>query len=225
MISFLTGSVLAGNLSAARVLLCMAASILFGLGVAAVYMTNRRYNRNFVITLALLPVTVQIIVMLVNGNIGAGVAVAGAFSLVRFRSIPGNSRDIGAIFFAMALGFVTGMGYLFYGLLFLIVVSAMNLLLPALKFGSGPQNTRILKITIPENLDYDGLFDAAFAEYAENAELDTVKTTNMGSLYELIYRVQLKGPAVPKRFIDALRTLNGNLNISLGREHTENPEL
>ncbi|GHU90727.1 DUF4956 domain-containing protein [Spirochaetia bacterium] len=225
MISFLTGNVLAGNLSAARVMLCMAASILFGLGVAAVYMANRRYNRNFVITLALLPVTVQIIVMLVNGNIGAGVAVAGAFSLVRFRSIPGNSRDIGAIFFAMALGFVTGMGYLFYGLLFLIVVSAMNLLLPALKFGSGPQNTRILKITIPENLDYDGLFDAAFAEYAENTELDTVKTTNMGSLYELVYRVQLKGPVAPKAFIDALRTLNGNLNISLGREHMENLEL
>ncbi|GHU57001.1 hypothetical protein FACS189442_5870 [Spirochaetia bacterium] len=101
----------------------------------------------------------------------------------------------------------------------------MNLLLPALKFGTGPRNTRILKITIPENLDYDGLFDAAFAEYAENAELDMVKTTNMGSLFELIYRVQLKGPAAPKRFIDALRSLNGNLNISLGREHTENLEL
>jgi hypothetical protein len=105
------------------------------------------------------------------------------------------------------------------------VVGGMNLLLPAFKFGSGPQNTRILKITIPENLDYDGVFDAVFAEYVASAELDTVKTTNMGSLYELVYRVQLKESAVPKAFIDALRTLNGNLHISVGREHTENLEL
>jgi hypothetical protein len=117
------------------------------------------------------------------------------------------------------------MGYLFYGLLFLLVVGGMSLLLPALKFGCGPQNTRILKITIPENLDYDGLFDATFAEYVASSELDMVRTTNMGSLYELTYRVQLKGPAVSKAFIDALRALNGNLHISIGREHTENLEL
>jgi hypothetical protein len=117
------------------------------------------------------------------------------------------------------------MGYLFYGLLFLLVVCGMNLLLPALKFGSGQQNMRILKITIPENLDYDGLFDSVFQEHGVRAELDTVKTTNMGSLYELVYHVQLNGATVPKAFIDALRSLNGNLHISIGREHTENPEL
>jgi hypothetical protein len=225
MASFLTGSVLDNGFGIGPVLLCMAAAVVYGIGVAAVYMANRRYNKNFVITLALLPATVQIIVMIANGNIGAGIAVAGAFSLVRFRSIPGNSRDMGAIFFSMAIGFVTGMGYLFYGLLFLLVNGGMNLLLPALRFGSGPQNTRMLRITIPENLDYDGLFDSVFAEYAESAELDQVKTTNLGSLYELTYRIRLKGPATPKSFIDALRILNGNLNISISREHTDQTEL
>jgi hypothetical protein len=162
--------------------------------------------------------------MIANGNIGAGIAVAGAFSLVRFRSIPGNSRDMGAIFFAMAMGFVTGMGYIFFGLLFLILNGGMNLLLPALHFGGG-ENSRVLRITIPENLDYEGLFDPVFAEYTENAELDQVKTTNLGSLYELTYIIRLKGPGTPKGFLDALRTLNGNLNISVGREHREQAEL
>jgi hypothetical protein len=225
MASFLTGSVLDSGFGVGPVLICMAASIIYGIGAAAVYMANCRYNKNFVITLALLPATVQIIVMIANGNIGAGIAVAGAFSLVRFRSIPGNSRDMGAIFFSMAIGFVTGMGYLFYGLLFLLINGGMNLLLPAFHFGGGQRNTRILRITIPENLDYDGLFDPVFAEYAESAELDQVKTTNMGSLYELSYYIRLKDPAAAKGFMDALRTLNGNLNISLSREHTEQIKL
>jgi hypothetical protein len=225
MSSFFTGSVFDNGFGIGPVLICMAASLVYGTGVAAVYMANHRYNKNFVITLALLPVTVQIIVMIANGNIGAGIAVAGAFSLVRFRSIPGNSRDMGAIFFAMATGFVTGMGYLFFGLLFLLVNGGMNLLLPALHFGEGRQNIRLLRITIPENMDYDGLFDSVFAEYTENAELEQVKTTNMGSLYELTYHIRLKDPALTKDFMDALRTLNGNLNISVGREHTDQTEL
>jgi hypothetical protein len=225
MITFLSGSVLDGSLNAGRVLLCLAASLIYGIGAAAIHMATHKSNKNFIITLALLPATVMIVVMLVNGNIGAGVAVAGAFSLVRFRSIPGNARDIAAIFFAMAIGFATGMGYLFYGLIFFLAVGGMSLLLPALRFGNGQQNIRILRITIPENLDYNGLFDAPFAEYTTSAELDRVRTTNMGSLYELTYHVQFKEPGVPKDFIDALRTLNGNLNVSISREHTEQTEL
>jgi hypothetical protein len=225
MSSFFTGSVLDNGFGIGPVLFCMAASVVYGIGVAAVYMTKHHHNTNFVITLALLPVTVQIIVMIANGNIGAGIAVAGAFTLVRFRSIPGNSRDMGAIFFAMAIGFVTGMGYLFFGLLFLLISGGMNLLLSALHFGGGRQKVRVLRITIPENMDYDGLFDSVFAGYAESAELEQVKTTNMGSLYELTYHIRLKEPAVTKDFMDALRTLNGNLNISIGREHTGQMEL
>ncbi|MDR2375519.1 MAG: DUF4956 domain-containing protein [Treponema sp.] len=222
---FLTGSVLDNGFGIGPVLLCMAASVVYGIGVAAVYMTNHHYNTNFVITLALLPVTVQIIVMIANGNIGAGIAVAGAFTLVRFRSIPGNSRDMGAIFFAMAIGFVTGMGYLFFGLLFLLISGGMQLLFSALHFGGNRQKLRLLRITIPENMDYDGLFDSVFAGYVESAELEQVKTTNMGSLYELTYHIRLKELAATKDFMDALRTLNGNLNISIGREHTEQTEL
>jgi hypothetical protein len=225
MTSFLTGSVLDQGIGIGPLLICMAASLFYGISAAAIYKTKGRYNKNFVITLALLPATVQIIVMIANGNIGAGIAVAGAFSLVRFRSIPGNSRDMGAIFFAMALGFVAGMGYLFLGLLFLIINGGINLLLPALHFGDGGQNTRVLRITIPENLDYEGLFDPVFAEYTESSELDQVKTTNLGSLYELTYHIRLKGPETSKGFMDALRCLNGNLNISLGREQGEQIEL
>jgi hypothetical protein len=205
-------------------MLCMAASLLFGFCAAWFYRASHRSSKNFTVTLALLPAIVQIIVMLVNGNIGAGVAVAGAFSLVRFRSIPGNSQDITAIFFAMALGFVTGMGYLFYGFLFLVVIGGVNFLLQASPLGER-RNARILRITIPENLDYEGLFEAVFKDYAAGAELEQVKTTNMGSLFELTYRVTLKTGEAPKAFIDALRALNGNLNISLSREHKENLEL
>jgi hypothetical protein len=225
MNSLLTNSVLDNGFGIGPVLSCMIAAVIYGIAVAAVYMANHHYNRNFVTTLALLPVTVQIIVMIANGNIGAGIAVAGAFSLVRFRSIPGNSRDMGAIFFAMAIGFVTGMGYLFFGLLFLVVSCGMNLLLPALHFGGNRQDIRVLRITIPENMDYDGLFDPVFAEYTTSVELEQVKTTNMGSLYELTYHIRLKGQAVTKDFMDALRTLNGNLNITASREHTEQTEL
>jgi hypothetical protein len=225
MIAFLSGSVLNGNLSIGRVLLCLFASLVYGIGVAAVHMATHKSNKNFVITLALLPATVMIVVMLVNGNIGAGVAVAGAFSLVRFRSIPGNARDIAAIFFAMAIGFATGMGYLFYGLLFFLAIGGMSLLLPALRFGNGQQSMRVLRITIPEDLDYNGLFDVPFVEYTQSAELDRVKITNMENLYELTYHIQLKGSGVPKGFIDALRSLNGNLNVSISREHTEQAEL
>jgi len=221
----LSGSILAGGLSPGRVLICLACSLVFGLCTALIHRAGGRSSRNFTLTLALLPLIVQIIVMLVNGNLGAGVAVAGTFSLVRFRSIPGNSRDITAVFFCMALGFVAGMGYLFYGFLFLLVAGGGSLLLGSSPLARGGRNRRILRITIPENLDYDGLFDQVFGDYTTGAELDQVKTTNMGSLYELTYTIHLREAEAPKCFLDALRTLNGNLNIILSREHRENEEL
>ena len=223
--SQITQSVLYTTRSIGGVLLCTACSLLCGLGVAFVYMFRSRYSKSLAVTLALLPAIVQVVIMLVNGNLGAGVAAAGAFSLVRFRSLPGNARDIGCLFFAMAIGLATGMGYVFYALLFLLLIGGAYLLLSHGHFARKYADTRVLRITIPENLDYEALFDDVFARFTASAELDTVKTTNMGSLYELTYFVRLKGPAMPKAFLDELRCRNGNLNVSISREIREGEAL
>ena len=161
---------------------------------------------------------VQVVIMLVNGNIGAGVAVAGAFSLVRFRSAPGTAREIGVLFLGMAIGLATGMGYVGLAALTFLIVSAALLALTALHFGRHDSGERILKITIPEDLDYEGLFDDLLDQYTTTHSLIKVKTTNMGTLYELEYRITLRSESIPKAFLDALRCRNGNLNIVCGRE-------
>lgn len=198
-------------------LTCTLASLLLGVGCAMLCMYRNRYSQTFALTLAILPAVVQMIIMLVNGNIGTGVAVAGAFGLVRFRSAPGNAREIGLLFLAMALGLATGMGYLAAAALFFLILAAFLLLLLSVRFGMGKESERLLKITIPENLDYEGLFDDIFPQYTASAELERVRTTNMGTLYELEYRILLLGRTVPKEFMDALRCRNGNLNIVCGR--------
>jgi len=184
-------------------------------------MYKNRYSQGFVITLAMLPAVVELVIMLVNGNIGAGVAVAGTFGLVRFRSVAGTAREIGMIFLAMAIGLATGMGYMALAVLFFCIMAAFSLILSAVRFGGGNANERNLKITIPENLDYDGLFDDLFRKYTASAELERVKTSNMGTMYELSYKIVLKGSSVPKEFLDALRCRNGNLNIVCGRPVTK----
>ena len=197
--------------------ICTAASLLLGLGIALLCMYKSSYTQSFVITLAMLPAVVQVIIMLVNGNIGTGVAVAGAFGLVRFRSTPGTAKEIGMIFLAMAIGLADGMGYVILAALFFLVMAAFVLALSRLRFGCGDENERELKITIPENLDSEGLFDDLFQRYARSARLKKVKTSNMGTLYELDYRVVMKSGRVPKEFLDELRCRNGNLNIVCGR--------
>ena len=213
----LEGAVTQTAVTLPELLLYTLASLAFGLAVAAIYMYKNRYSKSFVVTLSLLPAMVQIVIMLVNGNLGAGVAVMGAFGLVRFRSAPGTAREISSLFFAMALGLATGMGYLLYAAIFLVVVGGAMLLLSRSPFGAGKGGARLLKITIPENLDYDGLFDDLFAQYTAGARLEQVRTTNMGSLFELQYDITLRGEGVPKEFLDALRCRNGNLNIVCGR--------
>lgn len=197
--------------------LCTAASLALGLGTALLCMYKSRYTQSFIITLAMLPAVVQVVIMLVNGNIGAGVAVAGTFSLVRFRSAPGTAREIGMIFLAMAIGLATGMGYVALAVFFFLIMALFVLVLTSLHFGGGDEHERELKITIPETLDYDGLFDDLFEKYTRSARLERVKTTNMGTLYELHYRVVLKTERIPKEFLDELRCRNGNLNIVCGR--------
>ncbi|MDR2517661.1 MAG: DUF4956 domain-containing protein [Spirochaetaceae bacterium] len=222
---FLTASVLEETIALGDILLCTAVSLGLGLCVSAIHRIKNKYNKNFIVTLALLPAIVQIVIMLVNRNIGAGIAVAGAFNLVRFRSIPGNSRDMCSVFFAMAIGFVTGMGYLFIGAALLLAVGAANVLLYSSRFGEEKPGRKILKIAIPESFDYEELFDGVFAEYTASAELDKVRTAEMGSLYELTYRIELLHSSAAKRFIDELRCRNGNLPISLGREYQAAEEL
>jgi hypothetical protein len=213
----ITVSVTNGILTLQGMVLCTVFSLIFGFAIAGIYMFKNDYSRSLAITLVLLPAIVQVIIMLVNGNIGTGIAVAGAFSLVRFRSIPGTAREIGALFFAMAIGFVTGLGYLFYAFIFLLLIGGASLLLARLSFGED-RNIRRLKIKIPENLDYEGLFDDIFAKYTTRITLEKVASTDMGSLFELTYSVRLK-PSLnkPKAFIDELRCCNGNLNITLSR--------
>ncbi|MBS6177916.1 DUF4956 domain-containing protein [Emergencia timonensis] len=203
---------------------CTLASIVLGVFCAIIYMYRNRYNKSFVVTLALMPLIVQLVIMLVNGNLGAGVAVMGAFSLVRFRSIPGTAKDIGSIFCAMAVGLATGMGYLAAALVFLVCFSIVNVILNMSKFGERNQGEKQLKITIPENLDYMGIFDDLFEKYTKGYQLTQVRTTNMGSLFELTYTINLKSEQEEKQFIDDIRCRNGNLKIVCGL-NPENKEM
>lgn len=211
-------SILASGITLPAFLICTAVSLVLGIATALISMYRTKCSQSFAVTLAVLPAIVQIVIMLVNGNVGAGVAVAGAFSLVRFRSVPGTAREIGVIFLAMALGLATGMGYVALAAIAFVILTAAMLLLSAVNFGSPKSSERVLKITIPENLDYEGLFDDLFAQYTSSHELARVKTSNMGTLYELEYRITLPGETVPKAFLDDLRCRNGNLNIVCGRE-------
>ena len=213
-------SIIGTELTVSSFFICTAVSLLLGVGTALVAMYRAHTTQSFAVTLAILPAVVQLIIMLVNGNLGAGVAVAGAFSLVRFRSAPGTAREIGALFLAMALGLATGMGYVALAAVFFVIIAAVLLLLTRLDFGTRRTDERLLKIAIPENLDYDGLFDDLLDTYTTAHTLERVKTANMGTLYELQYRVTLRDAQVPKAFLDALRCRNGNLNITCGREQT-----
>ena len=211
-------SIISSGLTLTAFLMCTLTSLILGIGIAFVGMYRSRSTQSFAVALAILPVVVQLVIMLVNGNVGAGVAVAGAFSLVRFRSVPGTAREIGVLFMAMAIGLATGMGFVGLAVISFVIISAVILLLTVTGFGKAPAAERSLKITIPENLDYEGLFDDVFAKYAKSAELIKVKTSNMGTLYDLQYSIVLKGDSVPKEFLDELRCRNGNLNIVCGRE-------
>jgi hypothetical protein len=198
-------------------LVCTAVSLLLGCVIAAVFTVRNRYNKGFLLTLILLPSIVQAVILLVNGNLGAGVAVAGTFSLVRFRSMPGTAREICALFQTMMVGLATGMGYIGIAIVMTAVLSVVQLVFVLLPAGQGAEREKSLRVTIPENMDYTGVFDDLFQEYATKCELVKVKTTGMGSLYELRYLITLKDPAREKELLDALRCRNGNLTISCGR--------
>ena len=212
-------SILTTTLTPATFFICTAVSVVLGLLIALCYMkTCKKHNAGFVTTIALLPAVVQIVIMLVNGNLGAGVAVAGAFSLVRFRSIPGTAREICMIFIALAAGLATGMGYLAFAVCFVIVTALLALVYARVGLGEkASKDKKSLVVVIPETLNYTEVFDDLFKEYTESNELVSVKTTNMGSLFKLSYEVKLKDASREKEFIDALRTRNGNLEIQCAK--------
>ena len=205
-------------ISVADFLLCVGSALLIGLILAFMCSYRTRMTRSFPVTLAVLPAVVCVVIMMVNGNVGTGVAVAGAFSLVRFRSAPGSGREIAAIFLAMGAGLIAGMGYIGYAFLFALLVGGMTMIYAHVDLGAGRRAAKhkSMRITIPEDLDYSGIFDDLFAEYTTACELVSVKTTNMGSLFRLTYDLVLRDPAQEKEFIDKLRCRNGNLEISIG---------
>lgn len=204
-------------------LLCMGAAFVLGLAIAGIYMFRNTYTKSFVITLVLMPAIVQLIIMLVNGNIGAGIAVMGAFSLVRFRSAQGTAREICSLFLAMAVGLALGMGYIGVAAIFTLILGIFTLILELLHFGEKKKQELQLRITIPESLDYTQVFDEVFQEYAKRWKLVQVKTTNMGSMFKLEYRVTLNEAKQEKEMIDAIRCRNGNLEIlcNYGTNQTE----
>ena len=214
-------------ISVSSFLLCLGFSLVFGLVMAFSYMYRTRYTKSFVVTLALLPAVVCVVIMLVNGNVGTGVAVAGAFSLVRFRSVPGTAKEICTLFLAMGAGLIAGMGYLGFAVLFTVVMCAIFLLYNRLDFGAkkNAATYKTFTITIPEDLDYTGVFDDIFEEYTTAHDLACVKTTNMGSMFRLTYHVTLRDIAKEKEMVDKIRCRNGNLEISISKQETTVSEL
>ena len=210
------------TIAPSEVLILIAASLLVGLILAAAYMYKSLYNKGFVATLALLPAVVCVIIMMVNGNIGTGVAVMGAFNLVRFRSAPGSAKEICAIFMAMATGLIMGMGYVAYGFLCAIVLGLAGLIYGSTDFGAQKRSAlhKTLHITVPEDLDYTGAFDGVLSQYSSKSELVGVKTTNMGSLFKLTYNITLRDADKEKNLIDELRCRNGNLEINIVQQTT-----
>lgn len=221
--SILTG--VEGSLTIQNALLCTLVSLLLGFLIAAAYGAQGACSKNFMVTLTLLPVLVQMVIMLVNGNLGTSVAVLGAFSLVRFRSVPGSSKEMAVIFFAMAVGLATGTGFLSFAAVMTLMVGGVFLVLGKTHFGESRQENKDLRITIAEHLDYTEIFDDIFRQYTNKYSLQRVKTTNLGSMYELEYHITLKDIRKEKEMLDAIRCRNGNLTIICGRRAAMQEEL
>ena len=209
----------------AMMMLAIGVSLFLGLVIAKVYQFKTVYSKSFVMSLALLPTLIAIVIFLVNGSLGAGVAVMGAFSLIRFRSAPGGAKELVSIFLVMTIGIAIGMGYLVFATVFTLIMSLAMLLLEVVNFGQMKHSMRQLTIVIPESLDYESIFDDIFNKAANHVELANVKTSDMGSLFKIKYLIQLNGQMTEKELIDALRTRNGNLEIAISRYITKENEL
>ena len=212
-------------ISVVSFLVCIAVSLGIGAFLTWACSYHSKLSKSFKVTIGLLPAVVCVVIMMVNGNVGAGVAVAGAFSLVRFRSAPGNGKDIATIFLAMGAGLISGMGYLAYAVLYALIMGIVMLVINTKFLSKKDNKAKLLKITIPEDLDYSEIFNDVFEEYTSSCETVSVKTSNMGSLYKLKYNIVLKDSAKEKEMIDALRCRNGNLEIALSNQEETSNEL
>lgn len=205
--------------------ICIVVAIVLGAIISLTHKLTTKSNQNFLLTVAVLPVLVQVVILLINGNLGTSFAVAGAFSLIRFRSMPGNSKEIITVFWSMTVGLALGMGYVWYAAIFTVIVAILMILYTFLTNKIFNLAQRRLKIVIPENLDYEEVFNDLFEKYTDKCELRKSKTTNMGSTYELVYTVNLKKDVKEKEFLDEIRTRNGNMLVMIERMQFDEEEL
>lgn len=214
----LTDATGASGISAKGAVICIAAAVALGFLISIIYILserNKRYSPHFAFTLVILPAVVSAVIMLVGSDIAKAVSLGGVFALVRFRSVPGNSKDIVSVFYCMSVGLAAGMGYVIFAVILAVVIGILYLGLSLFGYGQKKGNIKELKITIPENLNFQGAFDDLFEEYSNGATLERIKTTNLGTMYELTYSVNMKENVNEKQFMDSIRCRNGNLNIIL----------
>ncbi|MBQ6510883.1 DUF4956 domain-containing protein [Candidatus Saccharibacteria bacterium] len=209
------------GLDITSILICSGVGILLGLVIAFTHMKTTRTTKNFLVTLAVLPILVQVVMLMVNGSLGTSIAILGAFSLIRFRSIAGNSKEILSVFFSMAIGLALGMGQILFASIITILVALVIFVLSVTKLLEPARKDQILKITIPEDLDYDDALDDIFKKYTKGYSLVKTKTIDMGSLYKLTYSVTLKGGVKEKEMIDAIRERNCNMQVALSRPNMD----
>lgn len=204
-------------------IVAMTSALIFGLVISLTYMGTHKnkYQQSFAITLTMLPIILTVIILFVGSNVARAFSLAGTLSIIRFRSAPGDPEDIGYIFFDIAAGLACGVGLYGYGALFVLLLCLFMIVISKIKFGKPNTTAKNLKITIPENLDYEGIFDEIIKKYSKDYTLQKVRTTDLGSLYELTYSVNMNKDADEKKFIDELRCRNGNLNIVLSLAATE----
>jgi hypothetical protein len=215
---FSSSSTSGNSTSIGTLLIALGTALVLGLLISAVHMkTNRNKSsfQSFALTLVMLPAVISVIIMLVGTNIASAFSLAGAFSIIRFRSAPGDPKDIAYVLFSMAVGLACGMGFILQAFIVALILCGIMAALELLKFGSSKSASRILKITIPENLDYKDAFEGVMNKFTLSHNLNKVKTADLGSLYVLEYSVSMKDTISEKDFIDDLRCRNGNLNITL----------
>lgn len=202
------------GMSVKTALICTGTSIGLGIIISLFYMFRSKYTKSYIITLALLPALTQIVITLVNGNLGTGLAIMGAFSLVRFRSLPGDSKHILGVFYAMSIGLATGMGYITFAVLCTFIIGIMMIILEVIPFAEKGMNDSTLRIVIPEDADYDELFSEILKKYTKKCNLERVRTVNMGTMYEVNYRIVMKNEKQLKDMMDEIRVRNGNLTVN-----------
>ncbi|MBQ2510486.1 MAG: DUF4956 domain-containing protein [Erysipelotrichaceae bacterium] len=221
----LFGSIFNGTLTLGLFLLAVCASMVLGLVLALVFMYKNTYTKSFISALVLIPAVETVVIMLVNDNLGVGLSVAGSFALIRFRSVKGNAKELVAVFIAMTIGIICGTGYVAIAGVFTLLLCGAMFLMTLLDFGRQSEDDKYLKITIPESLNYDEVFDGILKKYCRSYGLESVKTLTLGSLFRVEYRIVMKDAGQTKQMIDEIRTRNGNLEIMCGRSATDREEL